>query len=1165
MVSFQFPDRPKPAEDDSDLLELQEKFVGQKPSVSIIKKEKIGKSNIPTTDHTEVDESHTTTPPVDVKPKKKKSLFAQRLQKNRIDSQDMLFGNVMSNVVEKEGGDALPPIIQHATGFPAASHRSFGNPSQKIHTEHIDIANGIDASKLDPMMLDIHTENLNALKAMSTEEVKAAKEELFATLSNSAINFLRKSAAEKYGPSPSKVTADKPESQSLLEKNMDVTVEKTTEKISEQVSDGVFSAGENKSWENLVEVEKTAWFDEKTTENNSNSNELRFDFSGILLVNDQQKPIHSGLYHHGDSPDLAGYSLNELVHLSKSTVPSQRIISFNTLSAIIRKVFGSEYSPKLCATIISILENSEVFLSARIGLDATHDSVVASALSFLCTLFGYQSRGSKGQSPLDVLDKFSLSKAGLRTLAMESDSIGAFKARSLNQSIPDLHSRLDNNVKAILQVLREDVVLGMLLSHIVVRLKYLLSYSGDDYQRRLLIHYLLLTIAQHSPSSAEDILACTGLVDLLMDSIVADNWPIRENVLKLSCIESTLKVLFIICQSSREATLALWKADIFNKIMRFITLIPDANHIFHTESFRIVKITLNLLNILFAYGLGGVLVDNYRSVLFDCGKSISVGLTSNQTLLNPIILETLIMYVKTISTIMTSFRVNLDVGGVDDAVLPFVDLIYLSAFNIIPYEGLDENQQLISNIWTFKAVSLTLFTTYTNFALTYQFQPHPNSSTFINSFIAKVPKFTNISMYSTNSTISDEGYSSIEKGTLIVQNFRLDVALYLLNATNWCEWTASVIDAATFSHQKGYISEQDFYQVLFGENTIKSLERLTTERNYLAKHEDWIRLYSTGLNTLINSWLTAYNALSIRNPSLVESYKELSLSFSMTLLTGLLPGEEYMGAKVLKSVLKILQVPLDSLSDVFGFAFNAESLQISRTLLTTDGKDFPRSFMMQPQLPTSELPISTNWCYGVPSHYFRNRISAERHSIIGWLKWIKQLEQQGSLSTSIPNWEKLFAVMHIFLLLDKSAVELFRDVEIQKHLDWCFTKFSGTTDSVIKLPQFYNFYLDLIDQYQAVSFGNETFNKYLLLPLDMDYPMDFRVAFWSKMTHYFRLFKNQQSEFTPEILQKLVFPKESNKEVLSLLKTCMDSGKITKTLTPVLYHVVVHNLETNEN
>ncbi|ODQ64013.1 hypothetical protein NADFUDRAFT_52998 [Nadsonia fulvescens var. elongata DSM 6958] len=71
--------------------------------------------------------------------------------------------------------------------------------------------------------------------------------------------------------------------------------------------------------------------------------EIRFDFRGNILApkSGERVPGHYGLHHHGDQPDLAGYTVVELAHLARSTVPAQRCIAIQTLGRILFRL-GSE-------------------------------------------------------------------------------------------------------------------------------------------------------------------------------------------------------------------------------------------------------------------------------------------------------------------------------------------------------------------------------------------------------------------------------------------------------------------------------------------------------------------------------------------------------------------------------------------------------------------------------------------------------------------------------------------------------------------------------------------------------------------------------------------------------------------------------------------------------
>ncbi|MCJ1246544.1 hypothetical protein MMC30_003752 [Trapelia coarctata] len=72
---------------------------------------------------------------------------------------------------------------------------------------------------------------------------------------------------------------------------------------------------------------------------------LRFDFRGRLLPPRlaAQIPVTAGLHHHGDAPEAAGYTIRELAHLSRSTVPSQRCVAMQTLGRVLYRLGRGDF------------------------------------------------------------------------------------------------------------------------------------------------------------------------------------------------------------------------------------------------------------------------------------------------------------------------------------------------------------------------------------------------------------------------------------------------------------------------------------------------------------------------------------------------------------------------------------------------------------------------------------------------------------------------------------------------------------------------------------------------------------------------------------------------------------------------------------------------------
>ena len=67
-------------------------------------------------------------------------------------------------------------------------------------------------------------------------------------------------------------------------------------------------------------------------------------FQGNLVAADADVPAHLGLHHHGDEPGRAGYSLEELFQLSRSSNLQQRVMSLNTLANVIHQVPPTSHS-----------------------------------------------------------------------------------------------------------------------------------------------------------------------------------------------------------------------------------------------------------------------------------------------------------------------------------------------------------------------------------------------------------------------------------------------------------------------------------------------------------------------------------------------------------------------------------------------------------------------------------------------------------------------------------------------------------------------------------------------------------------------------------------------------------------------------------------------------
>ena len=103
---------------------------------------------------------------------------------------------------------------------------------------------------------------------------------------------------------------------------------------------------------NKIEYDKLEWMikpknNVETLSEKSSS--ARFDFEGNLITPKEglEVPVTKALHHHGNEPDLAGYTLDELFHLARSKFNQQRVLALQTLSNIVSKCHLGYYSDKI--------------------------------------------------------------------------------------------------------------------------------------------------------------------------------------------------------------------------------------------------------------------------------------------------------------------------------------------------------------------------------------------------------------------------------------------------------------------------------------------------------------------------------------------------------------------------------------------------------------------------------------------------------------------------------------------------------------------------------------------------------------------------------------------------------------------------------------------------
>jgi hypothetical protein len=106
-------------------------------------------------------------------------------------------------------------------------------------------------------------------------------------------------------------------------------------------------------------------------------------FLGLLLAYKDDNLINKGLHNHAEEPERPGYSLQELLYLSRSSNLQQRSIALNTIANIIEKTHKGYYDKTLNPTPLIALSQNNILILLRYALDDTSMSIVMAALKAL--------------------------------------------------------------------------------------------------------------------------------------------------------------------------------------------------------------------------------------------------------------------------------------------------------------------------------------------------------------------------------------------------------------------------------------------------------------------------------------------------------------------------------------------------------------------------------------------------------------------------------------------------------------------------------------------------------------------------------------------------------------------------------------------------------------
>ncbi|XP_058255897.1 RNA polymerase II-associated protein 1 [Hemibagrus wyckioides] len=442
----------------------------------------------------------------------------------------------------------------------------------------------------------IHQENQTKLQGMSQSEILEEQKLLLAQLDPRLVDFVRSRKAQNASSSTSSsinksvcpdqsLTESKapaphysdsaPDSQEVT---MDTDDEDETEPTNHQpITVEQLPIKPEKEWLHMdkLEPEKLEWMRDLPAprkQGTKKAMQARFDFSGTLLPPTEDLPTHLGLHHHGEEPELAGYSLQELFLLSRSQLTQQRSLALNTLAHILSKACAGEYSSCLKGNVLASLLDAGLLFLLRFSLDDGIEGVMSAAVRALQALLV----STEDEDNLDNMFPWLLGMAAfplVPQLQKEDDE----DDEGLNESKKETEKeerKLDHDVA------QQDVIKGLLKMQLLQRLRYILEVVRPSPQTVLGILEILIRIARHSLSAATQILDCPRLMETVMADFLPCSWSVLTSPSPPSLyglpVSKAMKLLRVLGSAGRHAC-----ARILNnlggkeRLSRFLSVEPS--------------------------------------------------------------------------------------------------------------------------------------------------------------------------------------------------------------------------------------------------------------------------------------------------------------------------------------------------------------------------------------------------------------------------------------------------------------------------------------------------------------------------------------------------------------------------------------------------------------
>ncbi|CAB3359660.1 Hypothetical predicted protein [Cloeon dipterum] len=1027
----------------------------------------------------------------------------------------------------------------------------------------------------------IHIESMKKLSELSEEQILEEKNRLMATLKPETLSFFARRKA--------KVATVPEEPSRSSQKSM--KIEETKELLADD-EDLPIPVNEAHKWLHMdvVETEKLKWMKKLPQPKPlapGDTYPARFDFQGNLLPPNADVHVAKALHHHGDEPERAGYTLEELLLFSRSSVIQQRTIGISTIANILRLAKEGRFDLCFEEQIVPQLVGAGVFAVLRFSLDDSVSMVVQAAADALKNLLASE----PDELCLSLLlgTTFGTEQPILFCLPVPDDEKEKGEAPVEERELKD-H-----------ELLQLDVVKGAIRTDIISRIRYLLEITKPDPKTTLSLVEILIRISRHSRNSALEVGRCIGLMQIIISRFIPIEWESvskkpaeMDSVYGVPLARAVRLVRVIAAQSKEMASDFVRKYKIMPTIMKYLSAEPGETGI--PDGAAILIESFYLWKTLLAYGFslkdfssfspvyaqllsfhltttslrteGSFYQEHAAALIRLLQQALEVDRRLHHELPKDMVINMGPVIVRSTASWMQQASENLPLNFSDCKLLGAAISLSQTLFQVLlQWDGVDVVSWM-SLLQNFMKSSIV---------------PCVSSKAFQNATASMLEYSTLLSVESSSGKKRDHkglpSVGSINCGQKVTSILQPKSALFLIQP---------LISFIKFAADKFPSLKTNILSSLLANNDIKNYVSKIAEDgcpgfdNWFSRTEMHLvvdlLLLAAKSDVLEPYYQTQCHIASLKLVSCIrKNDRKLLLDLFQTwVFQDIFSSHEDVAIGSLKNLslrdvnqpqpavlaaINELTIIRDTFIAVFNLKFEEAKDKLNTislpaecdTLVPRDWPFFPLikvvSFSQEEVKPGGPEP------------------AVDFQEVVRSLQWILLLEtaEHQILHTMLSPTARFCRLACVFLAENC----LFLESEIHKYLKEIVSTLLANMESDGKdfdfnekipgLKDFWDLYVQLVQQYSSESYGDGLFAHFVFIPLQQRFGSAFKNLIWGERVEVVRFLSLPISELLLP-LEKFLEPSEKDISLLTLYLKNLIAGLVKPMWSPILYKVAVHHI-----